>query len=130
MAIRSRNKVDVNFNMSSMTDMVFLLLIFFIILSTLVSQNALNLLLPKSSQQKVTNKAVSVSISDDLTYYVNKDVVSFEMLEQKILEETNKAGEKSLMLYMDKSLPVDEMVKVLNLAQRNGIKCALATEPE
>ena len=80
MALRSRNKVSPNFNMSSMTDIVFLLLIFFMLTSTLVSPNALKLLLPSSSSQTLARQTVSVSITPDLKYYINDQQIEFEFM--------------------------------------------------
>ena len=81
MALRSRNKVSANFNMSSMTDIVFLLLIFFMLTSTLVSPNALKLLLPNSKAKTLEKQTISISITKDIEYYVNENQVSLNSLE-------------------------------------------------
>ena len=75
MALKSRNKVSPNFNMSSMTDIVFLLLIFFMLTSTLVSPNALKLLLPNSKSKTLEKQTISVSINEDLDFYINENQV-------------------------------------------------------
>ena len=92
MALRSRNKVSANFNMSSMTDIVFLLLIFFMLTSTLVSPNALKLLLPNSKAKTLEKQTISISITKDIEYYVNENQVSLNSLEQElsILLENDK----------------------------------------
>ena len=75
MAIRSRNKVSPNFNMSSMTDIVFLLLIFFMLTSTLVSPNALKLLLPNSQAKTLEKQTISISITKDVQFYINENLI-------------------------------------------------------
>ena len=81
MNLRGRNKITPEFNMSSMTDIVFLLLIFFMIASTLVTTNAIDILLPKSSGKTENKKSVSVSIQKDLTFYIDQRMVKVQNLE-------------------------------------------------
>jgi biopolymer transport protein ExbD len=128
MAIRSRNKVSPNFNMSSMTDIVFLLLIFFMLTSTLVSPNALKLLLPSSSSKTLAKQTVSVSVTAKLDYYINKKKVSFENLEPMLLQELQGYDEPSIILHAEKTLPIEEAVKVMDIANRNKLKLVLATQ--
>ncbi|MAY82873.1 MAG: biopolymer transporter ExbD [Flavobacteriales bacterium] len=130
MAIRSRNKVSPNFNMSSMTDIVFLLLIFFMLTSTLVSPNALKLLLPNSSSKTLAPQTVSVSVTKELEYYVDKQKVPFAQLELMILDKMGNNPENSIILHVDKSIPVEEAVKVMDIASRNKFKMVLATKPK
>ncbi len=129
MAIRTRNKVSPNFNMSSMTDIVFLLLIFFMLTSTLVSPNALKLLLPNSSSKTLAPQTVSVSITEALDYYVDKEQVPFANLEMRILEKMGNNPDNSIILHVDKSIAVEEAVKVMDIASRNKLKMVLATKP-
>ena len=86
MALKSRNKVSPNFNMSSMTDIVFLLLIFFMLTSTLVSPNALKLLLPNSKSKTLEKQTISVSINKDLDFYINENQVIENNLESELKE--------------------------------------------
>ena len=115
--------------MSSMTDIVFLLLIFFMLTSTLVSPNALKLLLPSSSSKTLAKQTISVSITSDLKYYINRREVSFEALEPLLLEELQGYDESSIILHAEKSLPLEEVVKVMDIANRNKLKLVLATQP-
>ena len=85
MNLRGRNKVTPEFNMSSMTDIVFLLLIFFMIASTLVTTNAIDILLPKASGKTENKKSVSVSIQKDLTFYIDQRMVKVQNLESELL---------------------------------------------
>ena len=128
MGLRSRNKVSPNFNMSSMTDIVFLLLIFFMLTSTLVSPNALNLLLPSSSSKTQTKQTVSVSITKDLEFYINQDKVVFELLEPFLLQEMGGDPNNSIILHVDKTVPINEAAKVMNIANENKFKLVLATK--
>ena len=85
MNIRGRNKVTPEFNMSSMTDIVFLLLIFFMMASTLVTTNAIDIILPKASGKTENKKSVSVSIKKDLTYYIDQKRVGESVLESELI---------------------------------------------
>lgn len=130
MAIRSKNKVSTNFSMSSMTDIVFLLLIFFVITSTLISPNALKLLLPKSSSKTLSKQTISVSITKELEYYVNQDKVAFESIEGILQQRLAGEVEPGVILHAEKSVPIEEAVKVMDIANRNKYKLVLATAPQ
>lgn len=129
MAIRSRNKVSANFNMSSMTDIVFLLLIFFMLTSTLVSPNALKLLLPSSSSKTLAKQTVSLSITKELDYYINEEKVQFEFIEPILLKKLSGDLDGSIILHVDKTIAVEEAVKIMDIANRNKFKLVLATNP-
>ncbi len=128
MAIKSRNKVSPNFNMSSMTDIVFLLLIFFMLTSTLVSPNALNLLLPSSSSQTHAKQTVEVSITTDLQYFIDGEPVEFDFMESILKKKLAGNAENSIVLFMDKTIAIEEAVKVMDIASRNKFKMVLATK--
>lgn len=127
MAIRSRNKVSVEFSMSSMTDIVFLLLIFFIIVSTMVSPPALKVLLPKSSAKHPSTKSVSVTITPDYQFHINGNFVSAEALENGIINAIGNAEKKGIILHCDQSVPLEHAVKVMDIANRNKYEFVLAT---
>jgi len=129
MAIKTRNKISPNFNMSSMTDIVFLLLIFFMLTSTLVSPNALKLLLPSSDSKTLAKQTVSVSINTSKEYFVNKSKVPFNQLERTLLQAIAGKDDPSIILHVEKSLPIEEAVKVMDIASRNRLKMVLATQP-
>jgi biopolymer transport protein ExbD len=130
MALRSKNKVSTNFNMASMTDIVFLLLIFFVITSTLISPNALKLLLPKSSSKTLSKQTISVSITKELDYFINQDKVAFENIEAILKQQLANEEEPGIILHAEKSVPIEEAVKVMDIANRNKYKLVLATAPE
>ena len=128
MDLKSRNKVSPNFNMSSMTDIVFLLLIFFMLTSTLVTQNALDLLLPKSSSKNTEKQSVSVSIDKDINYYIDDSIkVSVSQLEARLKNRLNGVNDKGIVLYTDKTVDIEHVVKVMDIAYRNQYKIVLAT---
>jgi biopolymer transport protein ExbD len=129
MNLKTRNKRNVDFNMSSMTDSVFLLLIFFMLTSTLVSPNALKLLLPKSSGRTLATQSVSVSIDKDLNFYFNQDIINISELEGKLINVATEE-DATVVLNAEKSVPIEEVVKVMGIANKLKIKMILATDPE
>lgn len=129
MNIRGRNKISPEFNMSSMTDIVFLLLIFFMIASTLVTTNAIDILLPKASGKTENKKSVAVSIKKDLSFYIDQSKVEVQNLEAELLELLQKEATPILVLRAEKSVPVDYVVKVMDIANRNKFKIILAVNP-
>jgi len=129
MALRSRNKVTPNFNMSSMTDIVFLLLIFFMLTSTLVSPNALKLLLPSSKAKTLEKQTISISITKDIQYYINENPVLENTIEQDLKLIINNEQEPAIILHTDKSVAIEHVVKVMDIAYRNKYKIVLATTP-
>ena len=130
MNIRGRNKVSPEFNMSSMTDIVFLLLVFFMIASTLVSTNAIDILLPKASGKTENKKSLSVTIDKDLTYYIDQQKVSSSKLEDLLVKELGSVTNPTIVLRAEKTVPVDNVVKVMDISNRNKFKVILAVSPE
>jgi len=130
MALRSRNKISAAFSMSGMTDIVFLLLIFFMITSTLIHPTALKLLLPESSHQTSAKPLTTVSITRDLQYYVEDQLVEINDLEQILQQKIGNDPEIYISLHADKSVPLEYAVKVMNIAKNNNYKLILATTPE
>ncbi len=130
MALKRRSKVNPNFSMSSMTDIVFLLLIFFMVTSTLIAPNALKLLLPKSSHQTSASAITTISITEDLNYYVETTQVPFEDIEGILLHKFQSQGieEPTISLHCDQNIPVHAMVRVMNIAKDNKWKLILATQ--
>lgn len=126
MNIRGRNKVTPEFNMSSMTDIVFLLLVFFMIASTLVSSNAIDLLLPKSGGKTTQSKSLAVSITKDLDYYVDNEKVEKNKLEAYILSKVTDLEKPSIVLRAEETVELKDFVFVMDIANRNKIKSTLA----
>ena len=136
MALRRTTKADPNIAMSSMTDSVFLLLIFFLVTSTLVNPNALKLLLPKSTGQVSAKATVSVSIKDwgddSYSYHINgnQQPVNLEEVEDELVELLQSEEDPTFSIYSDESVPIKEIVQVMNIAKRNHYKVILATQAE
>ena len=137
MAIKRHTKIMSDIGMSSMTDLVFLLLIFFLITSTLINPNALKLLLPKSTGQVSAKAGVSISIKDwhenDLyTYHINgsETPVPFGRVEDELVGLLQSEEDPTFSIFADESVPVREIVAVMNIAKRNHYKVILATSPE
>jgi biopolymer transport protein ExbD len=125
-----RNKVSLEFSMASMSDMVFLLLIFFMISSTLISPNAVKLLLPQSSNQINAKPFTSISITADLKYYVETQPIEFSQIESVLRSKLDGTEDPTISLHTDRSVPIGEVVKVMNLAKNNNYKLILATTPK
>lgn len=136
MALKRITKADPNMSMSSMTDIVFLLLIFFLVTSTLVNPNALKLLLPKSTGQVGAKATVSVSIKDwgqgQYTYHINGQEAprTLNMVEDDLVGLLQSEEDPTFSIYSDESVPIREIVQVMNIAKRNHYKVILATQPE
>ncbi len=134
MALKRRTKISPTFSMSSMTDIIFLLLIFFMITSTMVAPNAIKVLLPESKKQ-TTVKAVShVVIDKDLNLYVGighekERRVTIEELPKVIGQASNDSTEMFVSLYADETVPYKNIVEVLNIANEHHFKMVLATRP-
>ncbi len=137
MAIKRTTRADASFSMSSMTDIVFLLLIFFLVTSTLINPNALKLLLPKSTGQVSAKPTVSVSIKDwgdgEYTYHINGNELAengLEQVEDDLIGLLQNEEDPTFSIYSDESVPIGEIVQVMNIAKRNHYKVILATQPE
>ena len=130
MALKRRTKVNPNFSMSSMTDIVFLLLIFFMVTSTMIAPNALKLLLPKSSHQTSASAITTISITDELNYYIESTQIPLEDIEgilQYRFKDQN-TEDITISLHCDQDIPIHAMVKILNIAKDNKWKLILATQ--
>ncbi|SNR53498.1 outer membrane transport energization protein ExbD [Lutibacter agarilyticus] len=130
MDIRGRNKINPNFNMSSMTDIVFLLLIFFMITSTLVTTSALDILLPKASGKTENKKSTSVTITKKLDYYIDNKKINEVNLEQDLLVKLSGKDSPTIVLRAEEGVPIEKAVKIMDIANRNRFKVILAVRPK
>ncbi|MEL1242571.1 ExbD/TolR family protein [Flavobacterium flavipallidum] len=130
MNLRGRNKVTAEFNMSSMTDIVFLLLIFFMLTSTMVTTNALDLVLPKAKGKTDSNKNIAVSINKKLEFFIDKKAVPENELESKLVALVANNENKAIILRAEEGVPIEKAVNVLDIANRNQIKVVLAVRPK
>lgn len=129
MALKTRNKVSFTFSLPGMADIIFLLLIFFMITSTLIHPTALKLLLPKSSHQTSAKPLTTVSITRDLQFYVENIPVDIDNLERVLQERIGGNSDIYISLHTDETVPIGQVVKVMNIAKRNQFKLILATSP-
>lgn len=131
MSMKKRNKISADFNMSSLTDIIFLLLIFFMLTSALVSPNALNLKLPGSSRTKIVNpsRMDDVAISGNGNYYLNGKRIDLTVLEGRLREKASRSSEKiNITISPESGTPVEHVVAVMDIAMRLGINGVLVPE--
>lgn len=133
MAIKRKIKVESGFSMSSMTDIIFLLLLFFVISSTMSSPNDIKINLPQSGAETATKQVVArVTINEAGEYYLAKgkeksEQVTPEMLEAKIMQLVEQDTTTYLALYADQAIAYKEVVRVLDIANKNKLKLVIAT---
>ena len=137
MAVKRNIKPDAGISMSSMTDIVFLLLLFFLVTSTLVNPNALKLLLPKSTGQVSARPTVTVSVKHypdkgTFSYHINGNTVpvKFSDIEPALAEMLADEEDPTFSIYADETVPVKEVVALMNIAKRGRYKVIMATSPE
>jgi biopolymer transport protein ExbD len=131
MAIKSSNKPSVEFSMASLTDIIFLLLIFFIILSTLINPYGEKVDLPNSSSRTTETPSISVTIKKDLSYYVGDRLVDANNIEQELVNSLTSSGDKrQAILYVDESVPTGFTINLFAIARKNNIDMVVATEPD
>ncbi|MET1260387.1 MAG: biopolymer transporter ExbD [Flavobacteriaceae bacterium] len=128
MKLKGRNKVSPEFSMSSMTDIVFLLLVFFMLTSN--APNALDLLLPKAKGKSTNTQNVSVTIDKDLKYYVNNQQINAEYIEIELKKALEGQEKPTIILRAEQSVAIKEAVNVMDIANRNSYKVILAVRPK
>lgn len=129
MDLKTKHKVQANFSMSSMTDVIFLLLIFFMLTSSFITPSGLPINLPSSKSSEIVMQKVSVTITKDLQYFVNNSNVSRSGLEA-VLKSNLGASEGIVVLHCDESVPVERLVEVAGIATNLKAKVSIATKPE
>jgi len=128
MNLKSKHKIATTFSMSSMTDIVFLLLIFFMLTSSFITPSGLSVNLPSSRASKIVLQKVSVTITPDLRYYVNDRRVVRSRLDFELSKEL-EGKEGVVVLHIDKSVPTEYLVEVAGIATNLGAKVSVATQP-
>ena len=130
MNLRNRKKHgNVEVHTSALNDIMFFLLLFFLLASAVVNPNVVKLFLPRSSSgQSVPKKTINVSITKDLEYYVEKEKVPFDKLEQKIEVYQQAAPDLTIILYADRSIAIENVVNMTDIANKLKVKLVLATE--
>lgn len=128
MKLRGRNKVSPEFSMSSMTDIVFLLLVFFMLTSN--SPNALDLLLPKAKGKSTNTQNVAVSIKKNLEVYIDADRVREGELEAKLKAKLKGQETPTIILRAEEGVPIEKAVNIMDIANKNKYKIILAVRPQ
>ena len=129
MKLRGRNQIRPEFNMSSMTDVVFLLLIFFMIASTLAKQlNTIDIKLPKAEGKTENRNTVAVTITNAGQFFINDKRISKINLEERLIFSLTEMKIPSILLRTEKKVAIDQVVYVMNIANKNGIKVVLAVD--
>lgn len=129
MSMKSRHNVDPAFSMSSMTDIIFLLLIFFMLTSSFITPSGLPVNLPSSKSTNIVMQKVSVTITKDMLYFVNDKKVAVSDIETAIKRELRNADEGVVVLHIDKSVPTEHLVRVAGIASSLKAKVSIAARP-
>ena len=131
MNLRGRNKITPEFNMSSMTDVVFLLLIFFMIASTLAKQlDTIEVKLPQAKGKTENRRSIAVTIDQSNRFFIDDKQVRKADLKRQLLAALAAQEEKVIVLRAQKSVPIDEVVYVMNIANQNAVKVVLAVDAQ
>ncbi len=128
MKFKGRNKVSPEFSMSSMTDIVFLLLVFFMLTSN--APNALDMILPKAKGKSTNTKNVAVSIKNNSTFYINNNKVKESGIEEELRVLLVGDENPTILLRAEEGVPIEEVVLVMDIANRNRFKVILAVRPK
>ena len=129
MNLKTTNKINPLFSMSSMTDIIFLLLIFFMLTASFVTPSGLPVNLPSSKSSSIVIQKVSVTITNDLRYFVNENETSLEDLEMVLRSEIGDE-EGLVVLHCDKDVPVEHLVNVAGIATSLEAKVSIASTPK
>ena len=131
MNLKGRNKITPEFNMSSMTDIVFLLLIFFMIASTLTKQlDTIEVKLPQAKGKTENRSAITVTINKSKRFYIDDILVSKSSLQTQLLSILSKSDSRAIVLRAEKNVPIEEVVYVMGIANQNSIKIVLAVDAQ
>ena len=129
MDFKTSNKITPNFNMSSMTDVVFLLLIFFMIASTLAKNlNTIDVKLPQAKGKSENRENVSVSIDSQNRFYIDGEFVNKNDVNNKLIVKLSKSNKRVIILRSDNKVPIKEIVYVMDIANKNSVKVVLAVK--
>mgnify|MGYP001480557823 FL=1 len=129
MDFKTRNKITPNFNMSSMTDVVFLLLIFFMIASTLAKNlNTIDVKLPQAKGKSENRENISVSIDSKNRFYIDGEFVSKKNIKDELITKLSKSNKRVIILRSDSKVPIEEIVYLMDIANKNSIKVVLAVK--
>ncbi|MDG1058328.1 MAG: biopolymer transporter ExbD [Flavobacteriaceae bacterium] len=131
MNLKGRNKITPEFNMSSMTDIVFLLLIFFMIASTLTKQlDTIEVKLPQAKGKTENRSAITVTINKSRRFYIDDRLVAKSSLQAQLLSILSTSDSRVIVLRAEQNVPIEEVVYVMGIANQNSIKIVLAVDAQ
>ncbi len=131
MNLKGRNKITPEFSMSSMTDIVFLLLIFFMIASTLAKNlDTINVKLPKAKGKTENRNTIAVTINNKNQYFIDSKQVSKRNIESKLIDRLKDVRNSAIVLRAEQKVPIDQVVFIMNFANKNGVKIVLAVDSQ
>ena len=131
MAIKRNRRFHAEVHASSMSDIMFFLLLFFLIISTLANPNVIKMTLPKSKTNEKTNKQfISISVTEEKAFFIDKQPVNFEDLEKELLAKIGTDKEQTVVVRIQFNLQVQDLVDVLQIGVKNNLKFVIATNPK
>jgi biopolymer transport protein ExbD len=131
MSIKRKRRFHAEVATSSLSDIMFFLLLFFLIISTLSNPNVIKMTLPKSKTNEKTNKQyISLSVTEDKKFYIDKEPVSFEELEATLMSKMNSQKDQTVIVRIPFNLQVQDLVDVLQIGVKNNLKFVIATSPK
>ena len=131
MSIKRKRRFHAEVATSSLSDIMFFLLLFFLIISTLANPNVIKMTLPKSKTNEKTNKQyISLSVTEDKKFYLDKELVAYEELEATLMSKINTQKDQTVVLRIPFNLQVQDLVDVLQIGVKNNLKFVIATNPK
>ncbi|HCF03155.1 biopolymer transporter ExbD [Flavobacterium sp.] len=131
MSIKRKRRFHAEVATSSLSDIMFFLLLFFLIISTLANPNVIKMTLPKAQANEKTNKQfISLSVTEDKKFYIDKEPVAFESLESTLMSKMNATKDQTVVVRIPFNLQVQDLVDVLQIGVRNNLKFVIATSPK
>jgi biopolymer transport protein ExbD len=128
MKLKRRNEFRAEVATSSLNDIMFFLLLFFLIISTVTNPNVIKVLLPKSKSGQTLNKQnISLTVTEDKHYYINQHEVPFARLEQELLKACIGITEPTIVIHLPRNLSVQDLVDVMQIGAKHKVKMVLAT---
>ena len=128
MNLKGKNQINKDFNFSSITDIVFLLLIFFMIASSLAkSHDTIEVKLPNAKGKTENKSSISVTIDRNINFFLNGVIVQKSQIEKEILGILTKEN-RSIILKSEKTVPIQDVIYVMNIANKNSINIVLAVD--
>ena len=126
--VRRNKRFHAEVATSSLSDIMFFLLLFFLIISTLANPNVIKMTLPKSKNNEKTNKQlISLSVTEDKKYFLDKQEVAFDQLESELLTKVTPGSEETIVVRIPFNLQVQDLVDVLQIGVKNKLKFVIAT---